>query len=908
MTSVPGSLYFNVGDFLWRMDDATGQFSRIDFRAFATEEVNGELFFVKGASLYKTNGATITDVFHTGGSISNLTNIQGLLYFSGGPSMFGNEPYRSDGTRSGTFKIKELEPRVRDLGGISVGESSNPSHFTEFNGQVYFMTSSSVADSPAVSGVWKTDGSAAGTVQVFQNTPEIMTRFGDKLIVGRQPRLFQLDQADQLSEIKHAGTGAASFVPYNIVELNGQRLLFGNDGQIGNELYRLNSDNTLTLIKDISPGEASTLAYASVVSNGLLYFVTQDVTGAQLYRTDGTAAGTLAIKNFNRVNAIVSFHNQTILAADSSGTGAELWRTDGTATGTVLIKDINVGVSPYLPTSSYPGQFTEFNGQLYFSATQGLQRHVWVTDGTDTGTRVALEVRPQWMLVNQNKLYVATGENGQFRLSRSDGTPAGTTTLSATFTGVGPATVFNNMILFGGSTAEFGNELWKLASTGEPELVKDINVGTGPSLPSEFVEAGGTLYFSAGTAESGRELWQTNGTAATTLLSKDIATGPSGSYPRPLGVLNGVLFFAASDRAHGNELWQTNGGARGVTLVKDIAPGPQSSYPGSMLVGGQEIIFSATTAPLGNELWRIRSVAPVMTLPAVAVEAFRETGPVRLAPDAIVDDRDNPTFLGAVLKVSLGTSYRVGDEVLLLGNSSVTLNRGRILVGGLVVGAFMRPGNGQELKIIFNHDATRSRVQEVLRAVAFNHKTASPVPGQRSLRFDLSDGSGAIATAKVVRVDVVPLDTRPVISGLYGSIASTLNSTGFAFAARAVIKDDNFNLAGGELQVSFQNSRDTTRILIELGGPIFRKDAANNVYKGSVKIGVMNSGGGVGTTPLSIVFNHKVTPATAQELLRSLKLSTPGSTTAGVRIPSIRISDGSSGFSETVTRPYVNIS
>ncbi len=372
----------------------------------------------------------------------------------------------------------------------------------------------------------------------------------------------------------------------------------------------------------------------------------------------------------------------------------------------------------------------------------------------------------------------------------------------------------------------------------------------------------------------GSSFGRATGHRAARFLSRIFAPGSEGSYPTELGSLNGILFFRARDAAHGFEIWQTNGAANGATLASDIWVGPNGSFPTGMFTRGQQALVSAFTPELGNELWSVGSSAPVMTLPSLAATAFREAGAVRLAPQALLDDSDTPILLGAVLKVSLGTSHRSGDQVLIVGTSTASMNQTTLLVGGTAVGTFTSTGAGRDLTVIFNQNATRARVREVLRAVAFNHTTDSPVPGQRTIRFDLTDGSSGVATARVLRIDVIPLDTLPVISGLPATASSTLNSTGFAFAASAVISDDNFNLAGGELTVHFNNSRDYTRIMISLGGPTFWKDGLNNVYKGSVVIGTMNSGGGVGATPLRITFNDKVTPAIAQELLRSLKVST----------------------------------
>ena len=56
--------------------------------------------------------------------------------------------------------------------------------------------------------------------------------------------------------------------------------------------------------------------------------------------------------------------------------GAELWKSDGTAEGTVLVKDIFAGSS-----TSSPRGFTPFNGALYFVAqNQANGVELWKTE------------------------------------------------------------------------------------------------------------------------------------------------------------------------------------------------------------------------------------------------------------------------------------------------------------------------------------------------------------------------------------------------------------------------------------------------------------------------------------------------------------------------------------------------
>src|SRR5436853_601150 len=78
-----------------------------------------------------------------------------------------------------------------------------------------------------------------------------------------------------------------------------------------------------------------------------------------------------------------SMATKILFSATDSTYGYELWVTDGTAGGTVLVKDIFPGTP-----GSYPKNITALgNGKAVFSATDGFDgRELWVTDGTTAGT------------------------------------------------------------------------------------------------------------------------------------------------------------------------------------------------------------------------------------------------------------------------------------------------------------------------------------------------------------------------------------------------------------------------------------------------------------------------------------------------------------------------------------------
>src|SRR5438045_4524324 len=70
--------------------------------------------------------------------------------------------------------------------------------------------------------------------------------------------------------------------------------------------------------------------------------------------------------------------------------GPELWKSDGTQAGTVRVKDICPGAC-----GSSPYQLTNLNGTLYFGADDGTNgQELWKSDGSDAGTVSVGDIYP----------------------------------------------------------------------------------------------------------------------------------------------------------------------------------------------------------------------------------------------------------------------------------------------------------------------------------------------------------------------------------------------------------------------------------------------------------------------------------------------------------------------------------
>jgi len=233
----------------------------------------------------------------------------------------------------------------------------------------------------------------------------------------------------------------------------------------------------------------------------------------------------------------------------------ELWKTDGTDAGTVLVKDIN-------PTGpSDPHNFQRLGDTVWFVANDGIHGdEIWHTDGTGAGTTLFTDFRPGpdssqpslQAMPGGYLLFVADDGAGQ-RLWRTDGTLAGTYALTppgVTNIGiVGGGHTSGDKLFFLATDAASGNEPWVTDGTvaGTFQLA-DVNPGA--SGLHQFVFAGrgdGTGYFLATILGPGTSVWKTDGTVAGTAQVVGPQVAP-GTYCDNIGIFampDGAALFAS---------------------------------------------------------------------------------------------------------------------------------------------------------------------------------------------------------------------------------------------------------------------------------------------------------------------------------------------------------------------------
>jgi len=503
---INGNIFFsaknNLGNELWKTDGTeAGTVLIKDVSPYNggigyLNEYNGQAIFVGGENTFEEREIWISDgteagtvllkdidqTGNRGGNVKEMFSFNNKVYFSANNHTDGVELWKTDGTTTALVKDINVGPFY-----------SNPNSFVEMNGFFYFKATTNTEGTE----LWKSDGTEAGTVIV----KDINIGADDGLFLG------------------------------NIVVLNNVLYFYANDGTNGRELWK--SDGTeagTVMVKDINDaGDSNTNSNRSVdlfVLNNAIYFNAHDNTGdIEVWKSDGTEAGTLMLKNINasgssQPDKYTLFNNSLyFIAIDGYGSGEhgkELWKTDGTEAGTVLVKDIYEGTS-----GSDPDYLTVSGANLFFKANNGWSingNELWKTDGTTTSMvkdiNIGSESSYPGALVNHNDVlfFVAREATHGQELWKSDGTEAGTIMVKDAFTGTDNSNIisivsFGNVILYGNSV-DGNNKLWKSDGTESgTELFQDIN------YPQNFYVHNTTLYFTASDGLIGAELYKLNQSA-----------------------------------------------------------------------------------------------------------------------------------------------------------------------------------------------------------------------------------------------------------------------------------------------------------------------------------------------------------------------------------------------------------
>ena len=595
-----------------------------------------------GAELWRSDGtpagtSLLLDIRPgpEGSKPSNMRMLGDKLLFFASDGVNGTEPWVSDGTTAGTMLLRDIN--AGSDGSFYFGG------FTLMGGKAYFTA----RDQASGIELWSTDGTTAGTRPVIDLWPGpahsyptfITADPTDSYLLFRaesQQAGYELHISDGTAAgtrmLADLHTGSGSSYPGSFRTLDHRMVFTADLPTSGTELWITDGTPGGTLpLKDIHPGtmDSTPRLDEAALLNGELYFAAQAPNvGEELWKTDGSPAGTVLVADLASSTLSSSPRELTAFGGDlffqaNINFNRELMRLDGT---TGVVEEL-------MQNATYPNrpsQLKASGGQLFFRALgPGIGEELYVTDGTEAGTQLVLDIKPGSTTSYPSHLHapssggiylIADDPTAGRELMRSDGTAAGTFTILDAQPGQRTSSsepeeltvIAGKQLYFSADDGVLGRELYRWTKAGGVELIKDIFPGddfSGPadSDPRDFtlvmVHDKPVVFFSAETDDQGRELWRTEGTTATTYIVKNIATTFVDGVEGELTAAFGKVFFAGGPSPSSVELWSSDGTSSGTQRVAEINPGPQGCDPRELTLLGDKLLFTARDINFDRELY-----------------------------------------------------------------------------------------------------------------------------------------------------------------------------------------------------------------------------------------------------------------------------------------------------------------
>jgi ELWxxDGT repeat protein len=350
------------------------------------------------------------------------------------------------------------------------------------------------------------------------------------------------------------------------------------DAADGQELWKTDGTTAGTaMVKDIYPGlqsSSSPTAFRNV--NGELYFIALDPSGRAIYKSDGTSAGTLPVARittkgtFPLIGGFASIGSQIVYSD-----GTTLFVSDGSSSGTSLFS------APAI------GDFASAGRYVYFAAENLSNISLYRTDGTSGGTTKVADIGAFSASANDAfvPLVIQSGAVTYFTtrdsLYRTDGTAAGTF-----FVAGGPQAplAIRNLTDVNG-TLYFSSGSTLYESDGS-------EAGTLPvcaSLTGTPIVAGSAIYFFSTDSSKNVSVLKSDSTGLSTFCT----LGQTTVLGNSLGVWQGAAYFYGTDSSQNRGVWRNDPGATPLLLQYAFAPTTELSNP---------LARPAFFTPIGNQL------------------------------------------------------------------------------------------------------------------------------------------------------------------------------------------------------------------------------------------------------------------------------------------------------------------
>lgn len=690
---------FGLGDELWRTDgtaegtEMVKDISTAEYGSLPEQltAAGNTLFFtaddgVHGRELWRSGGAAGTTAMVADIDPDGTWDIFEITAFGTDVLFWVRDPatgwhlWRSDGTADGTAPIHSMgfDSARRRPGTIFV-----------HNGTIYFAG----WDETFAWEAWKSDGTPAGAARLTTTNgsanaaPSSFTA-GPGGIYFRmsnaeeRQRLYVSGGSPETTKIVASSLTADQRVENPLLALDG-RLLCWVRGESGDpdEVWSITGpDAELTpnvpLLRNLATGKVNYgvwdgAAYLSSSGppNAAMRFSDRDT---ELWRTDGSPAGTYEVKdiNYRTLESLPQrfrpLGDRMAFTASSAEFGGELWTTDGTRSGTALLADLTPGIADSEMSAIEPF----LSGLIFSLEVQDGTFALWYTDGTSEGTgplgaagAMPVFSRVGGLTVNGSQAFfegqLPSGPRGFWV---TDGTPGGTIELVAeqprystgmtgrTFPSMGGATFFVTGAIGADRT------LWRTDGTIDGTIAVETSE-SGASFISHFLfSAAGRLFYEGETPEDGKAVFATDGSpgAAVAVLSLEPGEGFANFVNQDVSELGGLAYFRVMESEGFDKLYRSDGTAPGTSVVESFKLVSDSIGYFNMSIYDGYLYFIAGTDALGLELWRTDGTAGVMPVTGSTPSA----GASRPYTFTVLNDRVFYTDA-----TSIGRSGGLGNEV-----------------------------------------------------------------------------------------------------------------------------------------------------------------------------------------------------------------------------------------------------
>ena len=472
------------------------------------------------------------------------------VLFIASDGIHGMEPWISDGTESGTFMLKDIWP-----GHGNSYNSSNQyldnywnNYFLPLNGSMLFAANDSIRGLE----LWITDGTPEGTNILKEIKPGTQGNGQLYRILFNNKMYFNAvdDMGQKMWVTDGTEAGTMQFADIRIggphsAELDGKLYFCGDSVGYGREFWVTDGTPEGTrLLKDIEPGaDDSDPNNITAFGNQILFSADSNEIGDEPWISDGTTDGTHLLKDINteignwgdpnssQGRYFYEFQDKCYFRARASNLlGVELWVTDGTEEGTQLVMDINTDTLPANPSSN-PDQFIEFNSELYFQAQYLGESTIWKIEEAGAQPTLFKDNGGGFFHILNDHLYFIDPTG----VGKTDGTVAGTTIIPNSGGYVMAMNrCGNQLFLTAMSFAAPGYELYKVAlAIGIAEIENEFNIYPNPTTDriylNEIKTTGKDLLLTV-TDITGRTVISEIIPAGKESVSIDISQLDSGTY------------------------------------------------------------------------------------------------------------------------------------------------------------------------------------------------------------------------------------------------------------------------------------------------------------------------------------------------------------------------------------------